>query len=126
MFENRQELGIFLFTTASRPALGPSQPPIQWVLRSHSLGVKRPVRKTDHSPPSSAEVKNAWSYTSAPQYVFITWSSVKAQGKLHVFTFYKLILPTRTKYNNVQFGLTVPNTYILTYLLTYSMVLYII
>jgi hypothetical protein len=27
-------------------------------------GVKRPGRRADHSPPSSAEVKNAWSYTS--------------------------------------------------------------
>jgi hypothetical protein len=29
-------------------------------------GVKRPGRETDHSSPSSAEVQNAWSYTSAP------------------------------------------------------------
>jgi hypothetical protein len=29
-------------------------------------GVKRPGREADHSPPSSAEVKNAWSYTSTP------------------------------------------------------------
>jgi hypothetical protein len=28
------------------------------------LGLKRPVREADHSPPSSAEVKNAWNYTS--------------------------------------------------------------
>jgi hypothetical protein len=27
-------------------------------------GVKRPGREADHSPQSSAEVKNAWSYTS--------------------------------------------------------------
>jgi hypothetical protein len=27
-------------------------------------GVKRPGREADHSPPSSAEVTNAWSYTS--------------------------------------------------------------
>jgi hypothetical protein len=27
-------------------------------------GVKRPGREADHSPPSDAEVKNAWSYTS--------------------------------------------------------------
>jgi hypothetical protein len=27
--------------------------------------------EADHSPPSSAEVKNAWSYTSTPQYVFM-------------------------------------------------------
>jgi hypothetical protein len=26
-------------------------------------GVKRPGREADHSPPSIAEVKNAWSYT---------------------------------------------------------------
>jgi hypothetical protein len=31
-----------------------------------SLVVKRPRREADHSPPSSAEVKNAWSYTSTP------------------------------------------------------------
>jgi hypothetical protein len=29
-------------------------------------GVKRPGREADHSPPSSAEVKNEWSYTSTP------------------------------------------------------------
>jgi hypothetical protein len=63
-FDSRQGLGSFLFTTASRPALGPTQPPIQWVLGSLSLGVYRPRRETDHSPPSSAEVRNAWSYTS--------------------------------------------------------------
>jgi hypothetical protein len=32
--------------------------------RSSFLGVKGPGREADHSPPSSAEVKNAWSYTS--------------------------------------------------------------
>jgi hypothetical protein len=29
-----------------------------------SLGVKQPGRGADHSNPSSAEVKNEWSYTS--------------------------------------------------------------
>jgi hypothetical protein len=57
-FESRQVLGIFLFTTAaSRPALGPTQPPTQWVPGALSLGVKLPEREADHSPPSSAEVK---------------------------------------------------------------------
>jgi hypothetical protein len=50
-------MGIFLFTTASRRALGPTQPLIQWVPGVLSLGVKRPGREADHSPPSSVEVK---------------------------------------------------------------------
>jgi hypothetical protein len=52
----------------SRPALVPTHPPIQWVPGALSLGVKRPKREADHSPPSSAEVKNAWSYTSTPPF----------------------------------------------------------
>jgi hypothetical protein len=36
---------------------GPTQPPIQWVPGALSLGVKRPGRETDHSPSSSAELK---------------------------------------------------------------------
>jgi hypothetical protein len=58
-FESQQRLRIFLFTTVSRPALGPTQPLIQWVPGVLSLGVKRPVREAAHSPPSGAEVKNA-------------------------------------------------------------------
>jgi hypothetical protein len=34
-------------------------------------GVKRPGREADHSPPARAAVKNAWSYTSTPKYVFM-------------------------------------------------------
>jgi hypothetical protein len=49
--------GNFLLTIASRPALGPIQHPIQCVPWTLSLGVKWPVREADHSPPSSAEVK---------------------------------------------------------------------
>jgi len=41
----------------STPTLGPNQPLNQWVPGLLSLGVKRPERKADHSPPSSAEVK---------------------------------------------------------------------
>jgi hypothetical protein len=65
-FDSRRELGIFLYTTECRTTLGPTQPPIQWVPGALSLEVKRPERESDHSTPSSAEVKNAWSYTSTP------------------------------------------------------------
>jgi hypothetical protein len=56
-FDSRRGLKIFLFTTASRTALGPTQPPIQWVTGAVSLGVKQPGRKAFHSLPSSAKVK---------------------------------------------------------------------
>jgi hypothetical protein len=56
-FDSRRGLGIFLFITASRTALGPTQPPIQWVPGALSLRVKRPGREADHSPPSSTEVE---------------------------------------------------------------------
>jgi len=41
-------LSLFLFTTASRPALGPTQPPMQWVQGALSLGLKRPGHEADH------------------------------------------------------------------------------
>jgi hypothetical protein len=43
-FDSRRGLGIFLFTTASRTALGPTQPPIQWVLGALSLGGGKAAR----------------------------------------------------------------------------------
>jgi len=45
-------------------AMGPTHPPVQWVPGALSLGVKRPNHGADHSPPSRAEIKNAWSYDS--------------------------------------------------------------
>jgi hypothetical protein len=62
---------IIIIIIVSRTVLGLTQPPIQWVPWAFSLEVKRPGREADHSPPTCAEVKNAWSYTSSPQYVFM-------------------------------------------------------
>jgi hypothetical protein len=50
--------GFFPLASVSRPALGPTQPPVQWVMRVLSPGKARPGRDADHSPPSSAEVEN--------------------------------------------------------------------
>jgi hypothetical protein len=46
-----------LFSTSSRPAMGPTQPPIQWVPGAPSPGIKWLGCEADHSPPTSAEVK---------------------------------------------------------------------
>jgi len=57
---------FFLFTT-SRLGLGPTQPPIQWVLGTIALRVLHLGHETDHSLSSSAEVKNVQrSYTATP------------------------------------------------------------
>jgi hypothetical protein len=57
---------IFLFSKMSRLAVAPRNPPIKWILTLLSSGVKWPGCETDHSSPSSAEVKNGWNYMSAP------------------------------------------------------------
>jgi hypothetical protein len=49
-----------LLSEVSRPTLGPTHP-------SQCVpGEKRQGRESDHSPPSSAEVKIEWSYISLP------------------------------------------------------------
>jgi hypothetical protein len=52
--------GNFSFSTAFRPALGPTHSPVQLVSGSVSLKVKRLRHEADQSAPSCADVKNAW------------------------------------------------------------------
>jgi hypothetical protein len=61
----------FLFSTSFWPALGSTQPPIQWVSRALSLGLKRPACEADHSPTASAEVKKMWVHKWTPPYAFM-------------------------------------------------------
>jgi hypothetical protein len=71
MFDSRQELEIFPFSTASRPALGPTRPPIQWALGVISQGLKRLGLEANHSPPSTAEVKNGAAVPHLPHGVVL-------------------------------------------------------
>jgi hypothetical protein len=71
-FDSRQVMKFFsIHHVQAGP--GPTQPPVQWVPRALSPGLKRPEREADNSPPSSAEVKNAWRCTSAHPHVFMAW-----------------------------------------------------
>jgi hypothetical protein len=87
-FDFRQRRWFFLIPTASRTAPGLTQSPNQWVPETCSPGAKRPGREADQLLPSIAEVRNAWSYTSSPQYVFMAWCLIKqwlqVQGQLHL------------------------------------------
>jgi hypothetical protein len=50
---------IFLYSTASRPILRPTQSPVQWVLEAIFQTVKRPGHEADNLLPGSAEVKKS-------------------------------------------------------------------
>jgi len=47
------------------------------------VGLKRPGFEVDHSPPSSAKVKNVWSCTPLPQHVFMARCLLKYRIRLH-------------------------------------------
>jgi hypothetical protein len=70
-FYSRQRQYYSLFSIASTPVLGPTQPPIQWVPRTFAPGIKRPGHQADHTSPSSAEVKDSGAIPPLPPYVFM-------------------------------------------------------
>jgi hypothetical protein len=50
----------------------------------------RPEREANHSPPSSAEVKNAWGSSIHP-YVFMVWCLIKHMSNFTSHTVYIII-----------------------------------
>jgi hypothetical protein len=102
----RQGLGIFSSPSPDQ-LWDPPKPPIQFVPGALSLEVKWPGCEADHSPPSSADVKNAWSYTSSPQYAFMAWCSDEAQGQLYLYA-HKHISNTRYSIKVKSKGKVVP------------------
>jgi hypothetical protein len=63
---------LFLFPLGSKPALGPTHTPIRWVPEAPFAGIKLPEREADHSPTSSAEIKNGGVITPLPDFS-MTW-----------------------------------------------------
>jgi hypothetical protein len=79
-FYSRQAQEVVLYPTASRPALGPIQPSVQWEKMAFSRS------EADQSPPSSAKVKNGgaippFSHTSL-------WPIAKLIMHRDIFAFY--------------------------------------
>jgi hypothetical protein len=75
--------GFFPFATASRPALGLTQPPNQWVQRSLTPGKKLPGREADHL---SRRLRKSHVIHPLTKYVFMAWCLVKYKGNF-IFTF---------------------------------------
>jgi hypothetical protein len=85
--------------------------------------VERPGRKVDNSSPYSAEIENAWSYTSIPPCVAMAWCFVKHSdnftftllyglirtGDRHVFKKFHIVMEARvsspsSQNNSICFG----------------------
>lgn len=65
-FDSWKELNSFLFLSAPRQSLGTTKLPNERLPEALSQAVKRPECDADHSPPSTAEYKVAWSHDSIP------------------------------------------------------------
>jgi hypothetical protein len=78
-FYSRQGQGIFIFALPSILALGPASYPTD-------TGDSFPSGRSMTSAPPSAEIENAWSYTSTPQCVFMTCCLVKRRDNFTFFT----------------------------------------
>jgi hypothetical protein len=82
-FGSRHGQEIIIFSIATRPALGPTKPHIQWVPGPLFPEAKEKGRDAHQSTTSSAQFKNTYSYTFTPPYVLMQSSLInKAQGKL--------------------------------------------
>ena len=61
------EINFIPLSKMSKPSLGPTKPPIQWVPGFFpGGGVKWLELEADHSPPSNADITNEWSRISTP------------------------------------------------------------
>jgi hypothetical protein len=87
-FNSWQRQEIFLYSTAYGPALGATQPHIEWIPGTLSPGIKRMERETDHPFSSSAEVKREWRCNSTPPYIFVFWCLSEVQVQLHLYRMY--------------------------------------
>jgi hypothetical protein len=70
----------FLFTTVSRLALGPTQPPIQWAPGVLSLGIKWPGMKLPTHLRLMLRSIMHGAIPPLPQYTFMAWCPVKSTG----------------------------------------------
>jgi hypothetical protein len=61
--------GISFFITMSRPTLGPTLSPIQWILEALSMGVKQAEHQADYSPQFNVKVNNVQSLNSTAPYM---------------------------------------------------------
>jgi hypothetical protein len=100
--------------------VGPTQHPTQWAPGAISLGVKRPGREVDHSPPSSAEVKECVElYLHSPNTPSWRGAYLKHRDNFSfTFTFTYLIMTSTFHRQNIP--LTIHHNVMVTYMILWS------
>jgi hypothetical protein len=67
--DSQRKQDLFVCSETSSPGLWITQPSVQWV-PGFFHGSKAVGGEVGQIPPSSSEVKNEWSYTYTPSYIF--------------------------------------------------------
>jgi hypothetical protein len=122
-FDSQHDQAMFLGSRSFRPAVGSTQPLIQWVPRSLTPGEKRPWREAGHYSPY-ADVENVWSYISTPcvftsftvtASFIMPWCSAHITDTVHTTSFVLYIL--RNLYHAYYVICTVHTTSFVLYIL---------
>jgi hypothetical protein len=66
----------FYLLQSMQTGSGPTQPPIQFILGTIPLGVKKLKCNANHSPPPSTKLKNEQTNTSTSPYTFIACTQI--------------------------------------------------
>jgi hypothetical protein len=75
----------FLFSKSSRLFLVSTHPPIEWVTGVLSPEVKGPGREADHSPVTSANIKETWICTSTHPFAYMVYCSLLSTWTIFFF-----------------------------------------
>jgi hypothetical protein len=97
-------MDIFLFATASRPALRPNRPPIQRLLGALTPVVNRPGREADHSPPSSAECVELYLHSPSTPTWRGAYLSIATTVPLNFYLCYDIPMESLIQGNDTQFN----------------------
>jgi hypothetical protein len=95
----------FHLSVSSRPALGPTQPPIHWVPGALSPGVKRQEREADHSPPTSVKAKKTLIYITGSLWRHQSQQSFNTSTPFN-FLFYSLHVSAPTGHPQVRYTIS--------------------
>ena len=120
-FDSRQGQETFLFSKMSRPALGPTQPPIHWVPGSFPGSKEVGALKLTTHLNLVLRLRMSGTIPLLPLYAFMVWTgkNLPSQQSVHTYISFPEICHKTVGYETSHNSIIC--TQELTYLLTYSM-----